>query len=179
MAEGENKSVQTSFWANIFKSKTESEEIFEILKQIPPFEKLKAREVKEIIPLIHYRSYTKGEVVFLKGDPGIALYIIISGKISIIDDTGGHNLKLAEFTRGDFFGEIALIDNEKRSASAYAESACNLAVIFKPDLDEYINKNAKAGVAILSGLAKIVTARLRNVNNEYFNLFKQFSVKGD
>jgi len=179
MSENENKIMENSFWANIFKPKTESDEILEILKHMPPFEKLKPKELKDIVSLIHNRSYSAGETVFMKGDPGISIYIIINGKISIIDNSQDAKLKLAEFTRGDFFGEIALVDDEKRSASAIADTNSTLAAIFKPDLDDYIRKNPKAGVLILSGLAKIITSRLRNLNNDYFNLYQKLLIKGD
>lgn len=179
MSENENLIVKNSFWANIFKSKTESEEILEILKQMPPFENLRPKELKDVLALIHHRTYEAGETVFMKGDPGISFYVIISGTVAIVDESRALKLRLAEFSRGDFFGEIALIDSETRSASAIAESKCTLAAIFKPDLDEFMQKNPKAGISILTGLSKIITARLRNLNTDYFNLYEKFSLKGD
>ncbi|MHC1739392.1 MAG: cyclic nucleotide-binding domain-containing protein [Ignavibacteriaceae bacterium] len=179
MSENEKIIIKNSFWANIFKSKTESDEILEILKQMPPFENLRPKELKDVLALIHNRTYSAGETIFLKGDPGISLYIIVAGTVAILDEGKSLKLKLAEFSRGDFFGEIALIDNENRSASAVAETKCTLAAIFKPDLDEFMLKNPKAGVSILKGLAKIITARLRNLNTEYFILFQKLSMKGD
>lgn len=178
MSENEKITFKNSFWANIFKTKTESDELLEILKQMPPFENLKPKELKDVLALIHHRTYSAGETIFLKGDPGISLYIIISGNVAILDEGQSLKLKLAEFSRGDFFGEIALIDNENRSASAVAETKSTLAAIFKPDLDEFMHKNPRAGVSILTGLAKIITARLRNLNADYFNLYEKFSMKG-
>ncbi len=63
-----------------------------------------------------------------------------------------------------------MIDGETRSASAIANTDTRLAVIFKPDLDEFIDKYPKKGIKILEGVAHIVTVRLRTLNEEYFNL---------
>ncbi len=79
-------------------------------------------------------------------------------------------MSLATFSKGDFFGELAMIDGEKRSASAIAETDTRLAVIFKPDIDEFIDKYPKKGIKILQGIAHIVAIRLRALNEEYFSL---------
>ena len=79
-------------------------------------------------------------------------------------------ITLAVFQKGDFFGELALIDSEKRSASAIANSDTKLSVIFKPDLDEFIEKYPKKGIKIVQGIAEITAVRLRTLNEDYFNL---------
>ena len=66
-----------------------------------------------------------------------------------------------------------IIDGEKRSASAVAEQDCRLAVIFKPDLDEYIEKYPKNGIKILQGISEIAALRLRTMNEEYFSLHNE------
>jgi len=82
----------------------------------------------------------------------------------------GDKITLASFHKGDFFGELALIDGEKRSASAIANSDTKLSVIFKPDLDEFIEKYPKKGIRIAQGIAEITAVRLRTLNEDYFNL---------
>ncbi len=85
----------------------------------------------------------------------------------------GDKITLAVFKKGDFFGELALVDNEKRSASAIAKIDTKLSVIFKPDLDEFIEKYPKKGIKILEGIAEITAVRLRTLNEDYFNLRKE------
>ena len=82
----------------------------------------------------------------------------------------GDKLTLAVIQKGDFFGELALVDGEKRSASAVAKSDSRLSVIFKPDLDEFIEKYPKKGIQILKGIAEITTVRLRTLNEDYFKI---------
>ena len=76
-------------------------------------------------------------------------------------------------TRGDFFGELALLDEEKRSASAIALKDSQVAVIFKPDLDEFVETHSKEGIQILRGISQIVATRLRNLNQDYFTLYNK------
>jgi CRP-like cAMP-binding protein len=73
--------------------------------------------------------------------------------------------------RGDFFGELALLDDEIRSGTAIALEQTSLAVIFKPDLDEFIERYPKAGIKILRGISTIISTRLRKLNDEYFSLY--------
>jgi len=101
----------------------------------------------------------------------IGLYVIREGKVRIIrSDEEGNEIELAIFSKGDFFGELAMIDGEKRSASAVAKSDVRAAVIFKPDLDEFIEKYPKKGINILYGISKIIATRLRLLNEDFFSI---------
>jgi CRP-like cAMP-binding protein len=124
--------------------------------------------------IIHKRNYLAGEIIFYQGDSGIGLYIIRDGEVVISRESEeGDKVVLAVFQKGDFFGELALIDNDKRSASAIAQTDTKLSVIFKPDLDEFIEKYPKKGIKILEGIAEITAMRLRKLNEDYFNLRKE------
>ena len=167
----ENKTVHNSFWANIFNPPTEKVDLEKSLQAIPLFKSLGKRDITNLTRIIHNRNYLAGEYIFYRGDPGIGLYVIREGEVSISrGDDDKDRITLATFSKGDFFGELAMIDGETRSASAVANSDTRLAVIFKPDLDEFIDKYPKKGIKILVGIAHIVTVRLRTLNEEYFNL---------
>ena len=170
------KVVRSSFWANLFKPATDKSDLQEILQAIPMFAQLSKRDFSALFNIIHNRSYVAQEYIFYQGDPGIGLYIIRDGDVRIERklDTG-EIIPLAKFKEGDFFGELALVDDEKRSASAIADSDVKLAVIFKPDLDEFISRFPKKGVKILQGIAQVVAVRLRQLNEE--NIKLQSSIK--
>ena len=173
MAE-DNQLTQSGFWVNIFKSKTDKNDLLNLLNKIPPFNELKSSSLKEILKIVNQRIYQKGEYIFLQNDPGIGLYIIIEGKVTIeYIAQNGDKIFLASFSEGDFFGELALLDGEKRSASSVAKTESKLAVIFKPDLDEYVNKFPKEGIKIVTGFSKIIASRLRHLNNEYLELINK------
>ncbi len=167
----DNKTVHNSFWANIFNPPTEKVDLEKSLQAIPLFKSLGKRDITNLTRIIHNRNYLAGEYIFYRGDPGIGLYLIREGEVSISrGDDEKDKITLATFSKGDFFGELAMIDGETRSASAVANSDTRLAVIFKPDLDEYIDKYPKKGIKILEGIAHIVAIRLRALNEEYLTL---------
>jgi CRP-like cAMP-binding protein len=166
--------IHSGFWANLFKSPTEKVDMEKALLTIPIFKSLGKRDLYSLKNIIHNRSYIAGEYIFYQGDPGIGLYIIRDGEVTIVrNDEKGNLLSLATLKKGDFFGELALVDGEKRSASAVSKTDVRLAVIFKPDLDEFIEKNPKKGIKILQGISHIITVRLRHLNEQYYSLQKQ------
>jgi CRP-like cAMP-binding protein len=171
MSEENKKTIHSSFWSNIFNPSTETDELVKSLQTIPLFKSLTKKDLTNLMGIIHNRNYLAGEYIFYQGDPGIGLYIIREGEVLINrENEKGDKITLAVFQKGDFFGELALVDGEKRSASAIAKSDTRLSVIFKPDLDEFIEKYPKKGIKVLQGIAEITTVRLRTLNEDYFNL---------
>ncbi|KUG24727.1 transcriptional regulator, crp/fnr family [hydrocarbon metagenome] len=162
----------SSFWANLFKTPAEKSDLEELLLSMPPFENLSNKYIKLLMQLIHNRAYDTNEYIFYQGDPGIGLYMLREGSIKIIQSINENELvELAHLSRGDFFGELALLDDEVRSGSAIALEPSSVAVIFKPDLDEFIERYPKAGIKILRGISNIISTRLRRLNDEYFSLY--------
>ncbi|MEO8400111.1 MAG: cyclic nucleotide-binding domain-containing protein, partial [Ignavibacteriaceae bacterium] len=138
---------------------------------------LSKKDISLLIKIIHNRNYIPGEYIFYQGDPGIGLYLIREGEVNVQrSDEEENNIPLATFKKGDFFGELALVDGEKRSASAIAKTNTRLAVIFKPDLDDYIEKYPKKGIKILQGISHIVSVRLRKLNEEHFKLQSELKI---
>ncbi|RMD50519.1 MAG: cyclic nucleotide-binding domain-containing protein [Ignavibacteria bacterium] len=167
--------TRSSFWSNLFKSASEEADLEEVLKSMPPFQKLSRKYIRLLLEIMHNRVYQKGEYIFYEGDPGIGLYIIREGEVVIRQENGtGIEQDLTTLSRGDFFGELAMLDNEIRSASAIATEDTSVAVIFKPDLDEFIDKYPSKGVHILRGLATMITVRLRRLNDQFSKLTEEF-----
>ena len=177
-----NKIKVSSFWTNLFKSPAERSDLEEVLASMPPFKNFSSSNLKSLIKIIHNRVYTAGEYIFYQSDPGIALYIITDGEVKIVKHSNEiEEIELARFGRGDFFGELALLDNDVRSASAVAVKDSNLAVIFKPDLDRFIDKFPQKGNQILTGLSQIIATRLRKLDDEFLTLYNNllFKKEGD
>ncbi len=174
------KGVHSSFWVNFFNSPTEETDLKNSLKTIPLFKDLTKKDLSLLITIIHNRTFVAGEMIFHQGDPGIGLYIIREGEVEIEREIDNSEKKvLATFSKGDFFGELALVDGEKRSASAIAKIPSKVSVIFKPDLDEFIEKYPRKGIKILTGISTIIALRLRKLNEDYFDIkFKLLDEKG-
>lgn len=163
--------VKSSFWTNFFYSSTERSDLEKSLCSIPLFSSLSKKELKVLLEIIHNRTYVASEYIFLQGDPGIGLYIVREGEVEIKrKDVSGNEYKLANFVKGDFFGELALVEGEKRSASAIAVTDCKISVLFKPDLDEFIEKFPRKGIKILQGISMVLAERLRKLNEDFFQL---------
>ncbi len=176
----ENSSTGTarsSFWANLFKTPTEKSELEEVLLSMPPFQHMNSKLLRLLMKVIHNRVYAADEYIFSQNDSGIALYIIIKGEVLITQDEDGERFDLAILGHGDFFGELALLDEAKRSASAIALKESQLAVIFRPDLDEFVESHPREGVNILRGISTIVATRLRNLNQDYVSLYQSTRTK--
>ncbi len=166
-----NNIRNNSFWSNLFKTTTAKDDLQTIICSLPPFQLLNNKHVAMLMTLVHQRSYQPNEYIFVEGDPGLGIYFIEQGKVRILKELSpGKEETLAELTQGDFFGELSAIDEMPRSASAMALTDTKVGVIFKPDLDEFIDKYPKVGIHILRGLAKIISTRLRKFNEEYIEL---------
>lgn len=167
-----------SFLSNLFKSQFDKTEIEEMAAAIPLFRNLNRKDISALFPIIHTRIYAPDEYIFRQNDPGIAIYIIQEGEVCIkkeYDD--GQTVELSRFFKGDIFGELALVDDDKRSASAVSAAECKIAVIFKPDLEDFISKNPRKGIVILHSLAVIIASRLRKIDEAYTNLYTKTSIK--
>lgn len=164
--------ARNSFWANLFKAPAEKSDLDELFTFMPPFDDLSGKYIKLLMQIIHNRAYEANEYIFYQGDPGIGLYIVREGSVAITQSVdNGPSVEMARLNRGDFFGELALLDNEIRSGTAIALEQTSVVVIFKPDLDEFIERYPKAGIKILRGISTIISTRLRKLNDEYFSLY--------
>jgi CRP-like cAMP-binding protein len=168
--EEKSEIIHSSFWSNFFNSPSKKKDLLEALHSIPVFAELTKKELSMLSNIIHQRNYLAGEYVFCQGDPGIGLYIVIDGEVLIKRIVENVTISLADFSKNDFFGELALIDGENRSASAIAKTDLSVAVIFKPDLDEFVSTYPKKGIKILQGINNILTLRLRKLNEDHIAL---------
>ncbi len=133
---------------------------------MPVFADLSRRELREVERIIHQRDYAVGEAIFQMGDPGLGMYIIIRGQVQIANDEDPANLVVySEMGDGDFFGDLALVDESDRSASALATTETRLLAFFRPELRDIITRLPALGNKILLNLAKVTAKRLRATND--------------
>ena len=166
-----NGVIHSSFWANLFKPSAKKLDNEATLTAYPPFLELSRKDLSLLSHTIHNRQYIAGEHIFTQGDPGIGLYIIRDGEVEITyADKKGQISRIASFNKGDFFGELALVDGGRRNASALAKTDVKLAVIFKPDLDNFIERYPRKGIKILQGITLIITTRLRKLDEDFLNI---------
>ena len=146
-----------SFWGNIFK-RQDQQDIYTLLKKVPLFGAMNRREMDAVERIMHRRDYRADEVIFRQGEPGVGMYVVQHGLVEIIYEPSGQ--VLAELRDGDFFGEIALLNETPRSATATATTACTLWGLFQPDLLDLLERDPRLGVKLLLPLAQIAGQRL-------------------
>jgi CRP/FNR family cyclic AMP-dependent transcriptional regulator len=155
----------SKIWENIFKFRQKkTDEIENLLLHIPIFQDLKHFELQSIKRILHQREYKKDEVIFHQGDVGLGMYIVEEGTVEIISDPGRHALAILE--KGDFFGEVGLLDDSLRSATAISKTHCKMLCFFKPELLDIINRNPRLGSKILFKLAWTIGERLKITNEQ-------------
>ena len=152
-----------SLWKSLLGAGSQSSEDA-LLGAIPLFEDLSAREIDAVQRLLHRRDYVAGESIFVEGEPGLGMYIISNGVVSIQSEPSGR--ELVSLSDGDFFGEIALLNEVIRTATARAKTDCTLLSLFQPDLLSLLDRNPRLGVKVLLALARLAGLRLVEVSDE-------------
>jgi CRP-like cAMP-binding protein len=105
-------------------------------------------------------SFSAGEVIFREGDLGTEMFIIQEGEVEIIKHLNGEAHLLSRLERGDFFGEMAVLENVPRTADAIAVSDVRAVAINGAKFDDMLRKNPEIAVRIMRKYSK----RLREAN---------------
>lgn len=158
--------MKSAKWENIFKGWNSSESrTVHTLKKVPAFKDLNSKEFSELEKLVHPRNFSTGDFIFKNKAPGEGMYIIMKGdvKITIGTRSGNENI-LAELSEGDFFGELALFDDEPRSANAISINDSEALGFFTQDLMTLQGRNPVLGQKILFNLGGLLGERLRRTN---------------
>jgi CRP/FNR family cyclic AMP-dependent transcriptional regulator len=129
---------------------------------------MSGEDLRGIAEFAEARSYEVEKPIFLEGQPGEALFIVVSGQVLISKDIPGVGEEaLAVLERGDFFGEMALVDGSPRSASAKAHASDTKVMrIGKSELDDLIERGGVAAFHLLSILCRLLSGRLREINDK-------------
>jgi CRP/FNR family transcriptional regulator, cyclic AMP receptor protein len=168
--------MQNPVWSYFFRSKTDERSLPDLLLALPIFEGLSRNQIKMVARILHERTYRKGETVFNESEPGAGLYIIVSGKVAVTKHIeGGTPALLAEFGQGNFFGELALIEEIPRSAAAITSEETVLLAFPKPDLDRLVERQPQLAVKILYNLSRLIAQRLLLANANLGELQEQLA----
>lgn len=145
-----------------FRSDTESAVARElgIMRSIPLFEGLPEKGLRVVREQCHVRQFKDGEHVFRAGEPGVGLYIILEGRVNVYSTRSGREEILAELEYGDFFGELALLEETPRTASAVSLGYSRMLGFFRPDLDLIIKRNPRLSNLLLLNIARVTGRRL-------------------
>ncbi len=139
----------------------------ELLRTVPIFSELSEVDIQALARLTTRRRYPKDTVVFFENEQGDTLFMILQGRVRVtILGDDGREVILSVLGPGDFFGEIALLDNEPRSATAIAAEDAELLLLQRNEFQGAMSENP----SISGALIRVLTARLRRANHQISTL---------
>jgi SulP family sulfate permease len=137
------------------------------LSEIELFKGRKAETLAALEQSMEKRSYKAGDKIFKRGDTGDELFLIRKGAVRImlpLSEKQSHHL--GTFGQGSFFGEMAFLDGDVRSADAVAFSDTELYVLSRKTFDAVAEEHKKLALRLMEGLASVLASRLRYTNAE-------------
>lgn len=139
----------------------------EKLRQIDLFSQLSEGALEKLAAITYTRPCRRGEKIFSDGEAGQAMYMIMRGEVRISKSIPGLGEEaLAILGEGSYFGEMALLEDEPRSADAWASKTCQLTVINKQSLQELMQRDPALEVELLRSFVQTLSRRLREANSK-------------
>jgi len=134
------------------------------LKTSKLFGGMLSAELEALEHTAQVKAYKAGRNIFQEGDPGDGLYLILEGKVQITCLLGqDQRTVLSRLDAGDFFGEMAVLDNQPRSATATAETDATVYFILRDDLMKVLERSP----SLAANLVKEFSQRMRDFNHQY------------
>ena len=139
----------------------------EVLAKVPLFTGLSRRQLGRLLVKFFEKEYQQGEMIFLEGEPGKALFIVLSGQISICRALPqGDEEVLANLGAGAYFGELALIDDQPRFAGARAVEPSLLLILYRSDFEHLIEGHRALAIQVMSNLMKTLAGYVRKAQSQ-------------
>lgn len=144
-------------------SQANQSELIELLKQVPLFQNAPERALEISASAVRKRVYEPGTTIFQEGDKGEALYILAQGLVKLSKvDLGGHEKTLAILQPPEFFGEMALLGESTRSATALTLGEVTAYLLFNDDFRKLMADHPSISLNLTTTMAN----RLRSMDDE-------------
>ena len=140
---------------------------FEVLKSVPLLRRVPEADLRALAPLVRERSHPRGSVILSQGDAGEALFLIRSGQVKVtVVAEDGREVILSVLGAGSFFGEMALVDDEPRSAHVIAMEDSALLQLRREDFRARLRAAPELAISLLCELSR----RLRRADDTIASL---------
>ncbi len=127
----------------------------EVLGSVPLFQHLDEGQLQALAGLTRERRYVRGGIILSQGDPGDALFVIAEGQVKVaVFGEDGREVILSVLTRGGVFGEMALLDDEPRSAHVIAMTEAVLFQLRREDFQARLRSSPDLAIALLRELSR-------------------------
>jgi CRP/FNR family transcriptional regulator, cyclic AMP receptor protein len=137
-----------------------------ILERVPLFAGLSRRQLGKLLVKFFEKEYGPGEAIFNEGDPGKALFIILTGRVSICRALNEGEELLATLGGGNYFGELALIDDQPRFAGARAMEPSRLLILYRSDFEDLMEGQRTLAIQVMSNLLKTLAGYVRRAQSQ-------------
>ena len=135
---------------------------YALLSRVSLLKGLSSKLLNKISAYAQFRHFRRGESIFSEDSSGECLYVLVSGRVKIYTSTGAKTKTFALLDTGDFFGEMALLGEPTRSASARAILDTELLVLERKDFHKFLQDDAALALTVLRTLCD----RLRRADKE-------------
>src|ERR1700682_5958654 len=140
---------------------TRSAEVVELLGRVPVFSTLMPSDLERIAQLAVPRRFEPGQVVFREGDASDTCYIVRDGHARAVHEhRDGRSITLATFGPGDIFGELAMFEDELRSATVEAIEPTSVVAVLGPDMRRLMSEHPQIATRLVIALGR----RLREMS---------------
>jgi len=139
-----------------------------IIKETELFSPMNEREIKILAEFSEFQTYEKDEKIFINGEKSDALYIVESGEIIIRkENESGKEIDIARFIKKDYFGELDLLTEKERNATARAEKQSNLLRFPKKGVNfqDFLSHHPSVSAQILHRFSVVIAGRIRKANS--------------
>jgi CRP/FNR family transcriptional regulator, cyclic AMP receptor protein len=138
-----------------------SDETITLLQGVPLFSTLSSQELESVAQVAVSRAFAAGEVVFREGDDGTTCYVVRTGRARARrEHPDGRSITLAHFGPGDIFGEMAMFDGERRSATVETLEPTEAIAILSGDMHRLLRQHPDISIKLIAALG----GRLRQTN---------------
>ncbi len=162
-------------WLRRFFRNDHHSETLNFFRGIPIFHGLHSSQLGRVMIAMQRRHYTAGEVLFEEGQPGKAVFIIKSGQVELTRRTPEGPRSLGTLGSGQMFGEMALLEQMNRTATATVSDDGEIYLLYTATLDSLIRNQPRIGVKLLRNMAIMLSSLLRRTNKELDRLSKASS----
>ena len=157
------------------------------LKQVQLFSDLSEEEMVALLDIVFLRTFKKGDTIIREDDVGSEMYVLVEGEVQVVRSltlkVGRHEFEQTEkaLTRLSgkkpiCFGEMAMLSQDKRSASIMALANCTAFVIERERFEQFCETNPRAGYHVVRRIAQVVSDRLRKENENVLKLTTALSL---
>jgi CRP/FNR family transcriptional regulator, cyclic AMP receptor protein len=140
------------------------------LANVPLFRALDGPDLRGLEGLMRRRKYARDEVIFLRGDEGVNLCIVETGRVrlTLTSESQGREVTYTVMCPGDVFGELALLDGEPRSSDAIALEPSVLLLLGRDDFLRFLNKHPSAAITLLRDMGRRLRRDLQVIQDATF-----------